>query len=446
MIDRIFSLLVIACGLALADFATAAPRPQTGDAVQQEDSWPTWRGSDRDGHSPSTGINTDWETNPPKLLWQAGGLGEGYGSVSIAQGMIFSTGNKQNQQVLTASALSDGKVLWQTPITDSLPGHDYAGARCTPTFSDGKVYAVPSSGGIVCLDATSGKKLWEHNFSKWGGRMMSVWGFSESPLVDEGFVLFTPGGPNAAIVKLDKDTGKEIWRSSIPAGGDGTNKVGKRLQKGAAYSSIVVGQISGVKQYVQLVAEGVVGIRANDGKLMWGYEDVSNDVAAIPTPLIGEDFVFASSGYGTGSCLLKISKNQNETKASVAYFLEANQFENHHGGMVAQDGYVYAGHGHGKGFPICIRISDGQVMWKERGPGTGSAAVVWVDNHLIFRYQNGTVALIQANPNSYRLKGQFRPVLQERESWAHPVVVNRRLYLREQDGIMCYDLAPASQE
>ena len=200
-------------------------------------------------------------------------------------------------------------------------------------------------------------------------------------------------------------------------------------------------KVGRIEQYVQLVAEGVVGVRASDGKLMWGYEDVSNNVAAIPTPVIGDGFVFASSGYGTGACRLDLKPKGREISAELKYFLPSRDFENHHGGMVLHQGYIYAGHGHNKGFPCCVRVSDGQVMWTERGPGSGSAAVVFVDDHLIFRYQNGTIALVEASPKNYRLKGQFTPVVQERESWSHPVVVGGKLYLREQNSIMCYDLA-----
>lgn len=410
-------------------------------SFSQEKDWPQWRGPNRDGKSLEQGIRTDWRQNPPEHLWTAEGLGEGYGSVSIADGMIFSMGNVNNQQVVTASKLDGGEVVWQTPVTRSKPEHDYSGSRSTPTYAEGKLYVVPSNGSIVCLDAKTGKVHWNRDFSDWQGRMMSVWGYSESPLVDGNFVLCTPGGPQAAIVKLDRRTGKEVWRCAIPRGGDGKNIQGKDLQKGAAYSSIVKQKVGKVDQYVQLVGEGVIGVRADDGKLLWGYEDVSNDVAAIPTPIVGDDFVFASSGYGTGSCRLDLKASGKNVSAKLNYFLRSNQFENHHGGMVLHDGYVYAGHGHNKGFPICVRVSDGKIMWNERGPGAGSAAVLMVDDHLIFRYQNGLLALVEVNPQVYKEKGTFKPVVQQGESWAHPVVLDGKLYLREQNSIMCYDLA-----
>lgn len=408
--------------------------------AQDYSSWPQWRGANRDAKSTFKGIATNWRENPPKHLWTGKGLGEGYGSISIAEGLIFSMGNSDGRQVVTASLLRDGSIQWQTAVTDSQPEHDYSGSRSTPTYYDQKLYVVPSNGAIVCLDATSGEVEWKRNFSDWQGRMMSVWGYSESPLVDGNSVLCTPGGPNASIVKLDRKTGKEIWRCSIPKGGDGRNIVGKNLQKGAAYSSIVKHRVGNLEQYVQLVAEGVIGVRASDGKLLWGYEDVSNNVAAIPTPIVGDDFVFASSGYGTGSCRLDLKAKGKKVTAKLKYFLRSNEFENHHGGMVLDNGYIYAGHGHNKGFPICVRVSDGEIMWTERGPGAGSAAVIMVDGHLIFRYQNGLVALVEANPQLYKEKGSFKPIIQQGESWSHPVVLDGKLYLREQNSIMCYDL------
>jgi outer membrane protein assembly factor BamB len=194
---------------------------------------------------------------------------------------------------------------------------------------------------------------------------------------------------------------------------------------------------------VQLTGHGVIGVRAEDGKFLWGYDRISNGTANIPTPIISGDLVFASSGYDDGgSALLRITGRGREAAAQEVYYMERRTFQNHHGGMVLVDGYIYAGHGHNNGFPICVELKSGKVMWggRERGPGTGSAAVTYADGDLIFRYQNGVVALIEANPREYRLKGQFTPVHKEGESWSHPVVAGSKLYLREQGVLMCYDL------
>lgn len=407
----------------------------TASSVVAED-WPQWRGLNRDGKATIENFNDDWTANPPKLLWTGDGLGQGYSSVSVADGVIYTTGNFDDGQSVIALSEDGGKELWRTPITESSPKHSYEGARCTPTVDGEHLYVVASSGKIACLTREKGDVVWSKDFKQeWGGRMMSGWGFSESPLVDGELVLCTPGGPDATIVALNKTTGDLVWKSAVP------DSVG-RGKGGAGYSSIVISHGAGVKQYVQLVGKGVIGVRASDGEFLWGYGKVANGTANIPTPIIDGDYVFSSSGYGTGAALLKLSAEGDGVKAKEIYFLTADVFQNHHGGMILDDGYVYAGHGHNNGFPICLELETGKVAWggKIRGAGGKSATIVFVNDHIIYRYQTGEVALVKATSEDYELKGSFRPEVVKEPSWAHPVVANGKLYLREQDSLMCYDL------
>jgi outer membrane protein assembly factor BamB len=267
--------------------------------------------------------------------------------------------------------------------------------------------------------------------------MMSGWGYSESPLVDGDKVLWTPGGSTAEVVCLNKLTGKLIWKCEPAFNGD-------HGKEGAGYSSIVISEALGIKQYVQLTGQGVLGIDAAKGKMLWSYTKVANKVANIPTCLVEGNYVFASTSYKTGACLLELKKVGGKIVAEEKYFLEGNVFNNHHGGMVLLNGHIYAGHQQNEGFPTCINMKSGEIVWgaKLRGPGKGSAAVLYIDDHLIFRYQDGIVALIEATPKEYVLKGTFTPDYQEGKTWAHPVVVNGKMYLREQDKLMCYQVGP----
>jgi outer membrane protein assembly factor BamB len=165
-------------------------------------------------------------------------------------------------------------------------------------------------------------------------------------------------------------------------------------------------------------------------------------VANIATPIVRANFVFASTGYQTGSVLLELQKDGDGVKARELYFLEASVLQNHHGGLVLVGNYLYGGHGQSKGFPICVELTTGKVAWGGdiRNAGTGSAAVVYADGNLVFRYQNGTVVLIEASPEGYKEHGSFAIPGVKDPSWSHPVVLDGVLYLREQDTLFAYDV------
>ncbi|MCA9247936.1 MAG: PQQ-like beta-propeller repeat protein [Planctomycetales bacterium] len=430
---------------ALAGFLLAVTPVSAAELNAASGGWPQWRGPHRDGLSAETGLNTDWETKKPELIWMADGMGKGYASVSIADGVIYTSGNFDDGQAIVAASAENGSVLWRTSLTEAPPKHGYDGSRTTPTLDGDRLYVVTSDGQIACLLRSGGQVVWKRNFKEdWNGKMMSGWGFSESPLIDGDWVLCTPGGKNAMIVALNKMTGEEVWKTAMPEYEKETGKNGGAINDGAGYASIVVSEGAGVKQYVTLVGRGLIGVRAENGQLLWRYKEVSNGTANIPTPIVSGDYIFASSGYKTGSALVHLVATDDGVDAEEVYFIDGAELQNHHGGMVLVGEHVYLGNGHGKGFPTCVELATGKIVWggKLRGPGDGSAAVAYYDKHLIFRYQNGEVGLIEATPKQYLLKGSFKPEHVEGPSWAHPVVAGGRLYLREQDKLMCYDLQP----
>ena len=398
--------------------------------------WPQWRGPDRDGKATVSGLKLDWNQSPPRHEWTIEGMGKGYASVSVVDGRLYTTGNLPDAQAVICVDLASRQRIWATPLTDGPPQHGYQGSRCTPAIDGDRLYVIGSNGQIACLRTGDGEVVWSKDFrQEWNGKMMSGWGFSESPLVDGDWVLCTPGGREAMVVALNKLTGQEIWRTDV----SDLEATGK---DGAAYSSIVISYGGGVKQYVQLIGKGLIGVRAHDGELLWNYDKIANRTANIPTPICLDDYVFASTGYGTGACLLKLTRDRDGVRAVEEYFLGSKTFQNHHGGMILDGDYIYAGHQHGRGLPICLKLKTGEVTWIEdnRKLASGSAAITYVNGQLIFRYQDGTLALIEATPEGYQLNGSFTPVYQEGKTWSHPVVVDGKLYLREQDKLMCYGL------
>ena len=433
------SIVHFSCALALVtlfaacEAAERASKSSRTSAAQGE--WPQWRGPDRNGISPERGLLDNWKAKKPRLVWTAKGLGSGFASISIADGRIFTMGDRDDEQFVIALDLKGGKEQWRTPIGKGWDKGGYAGPRCTPTVDGDRLYAVGTHGDLVCLDVATGKEHWSKNFkSDFGGKMMSGWGYSESPLIDGDKIICTPGAQDAMMVALDKNTGSELWRCKV-------GELGPSGKDGAAYSSVVISEAEGVRHYVQLVGRGMIGVRADDGKLLWNYNRVANGVANIPTAIVKDNHVFCSTGYQTGAALLKLSKGDDGLKAEEVYFLPSDKFQNHHGGMILVGDYIYAGHGHNKGFPICLELKTGNIQWgPERGPGTDSAAVAYADGDLYFRYQNGTVALIEATPDQYKLKGSFDIPDVTNPSWPHLVIAGGKLYVREQDALLCYDI------
>ena len=401
--------------------------------------WPQWRGPHRDGVSTETGLLKQWPEGGPKLLWNSRqvnsgqGVGVGYSSVSVADGRVFTMGDgrgqrgRQRKEYVFALDANTGKELWATPVGRA----DGDGPRSTPTVDGDRVYAVSRQGNLVCLSAKDGGIVWQKDYAKdFGGRMMSGWHYSESVLVDGDKVICTPGGDMATLAALDKRTGDVLWKSAVPNGG------------GAGYASIVTADVGGVRQYITLLRSGIVGVAADDGRFLWRYERIANGTANIPTPVIHGDLVFCSTGYGAGAALLRLSRADGGIAVQEVYFLRGNKLQNHHGGVVLMGDYVYGGHGHNAGLPFCLNLKTGKFAWGPvRGPGDGSAAVVYADGNLYFRYENGVMALIAATPEGYHVRSQFRlPDYLGTPSWPHPVVAHGRLYLRGNDVLLCYDL------
>jgi len=421
MLPRRFWCAVVMLSMSAC---TGAPVPHYRPAAPGHD-WPQWQGPARDAVSQETGLLQSWPSGGPSLVWRVKGLGGGYSGPAVADGRLFGMSYRGEDEVVWALEEDTGKELWTSRIAAanrhiSSPGQE--GSRCTPTVEGAQTYVLGVSGDLVCLDTASGKEIWRHNLvADFGGRVPS-WGYSESPLVDGDKVLATPGGDRATLVALDKKTGGTIWQAHVP----GSNA--------ATYSSIIAADVDGQRQYVQLLNGGVVGVEAANGKFLWRYVKPGHGISCS-TPLYHDHLVFAASGYGVGGGAARLTSAGNETHAAEVYF--SNHMKNHHGGIVLVDGYLY-----GSDDPrslVCLEFQTGKIMWESTKPGKGSIA--YADGRLYYRNEDGPVVLVEANPNSYVERGRFnQPERSGQKAWPHPVIANGRLYLRDQDLLLCYDV------
>ncbi|MBI2949287.1 MAG: PQQ-like beta-propeller repeat protein [Verrucomicrobia bacterium] len=386
--------------------------------------WPQWRGLNRDGVSTETGLLKKWPSGGPPLAWKTTALGSGFSSVSVAKGKIFTMGQGPDSSFVYALGEKDGKLLWSAKVGRPGDPGGYPGPRATPTVDGDLVFALGQYGDLVCLETASGQLKWRKSLTKdFGGRLMSGWGYSESPLVDGDKLICTPGGSKGTVTALNKTTGEVVWRS-------------KALTDSAAYASIIPVEFGGRRQYVVLTDASVAGLAAESGDLLWrGLRRGST--AVVATPIFHDGFVYVTSSYGTGCNLFQVTASSGAFKADQVY---ANRnMANHHGGVIRIGNYLY-GYSGDRSW-VCQEFKSGNVVWSEQGPGKGSIACA--DGLLYLRSESGkgTVALVQATPSGYKEISRFdQPNRSNQSSWPHPVIANGKLYLRDQDVLLCYEV------
>ncbi len=387
--------------------------------------WPRWQGPDGTRISRETGLLKEWPADGPRLIWTGTGLGTGYGSMAVAGDRVFLQGARGKESFVIALNRADGKEVWATalgPTETRMRSDRGAGPRGTPTVDGDRLYALTENGDLASLK-TDGTVVWKRNILRDFGGEQIQWLISQSPLIDGPHLVVSPGGSGAGMVKLDKLTGQTVWTS-------------KELGDTAAYASITVADVHGVRTYMTFTASAGVGVRASDGKLMFRYQQAANRVANVATPVYSNNRVFFTSAYGTGGGLLELSAQNGEIAAREVYF--TREMKNHHGGVVLVDGHLY---GFDDAILTCLEFATGKVMWRDRSVGKGS--VTYADGRLYIQGENNLVGLAEATPDGYREKGRFTIPEKSLPSWAHPVISEGRLYVRNQDILLVYDIKAA---
>ena len=380
--------------------------PAFAQEAQQAD-WPQFRGPNRDGKSPDTGLLKEWPAGGPKLLWKATNIGKGFSSPSIAGGTVYITGDVGDKLMVSAFDM-DGKPKWQIDNGPIFTGQ-HPGARSTPTIDGGKLYIIGGTGVVGCYDLKTRRRLWFKQLTRDLGGRPPTWGYAESVLIHRNLAIVTPGG-GGCIAALNKNTGATAWRS-------------RGFSAGAQYGSCIAFTHQNVPMVVAGTGSGIVGVSANNGQVLWSNPHSSGNTANCPTPAYADGYVFWATGYGKGGVCLKLGVSGQRVTATEAW--KTRDMVCHHGGYIIHDGYVYGNNGGGF---ACIELKTGATKWRERAVGKGS--LCYADGMLyLFGERGGRAALGTCSPDGLRITGQIT-VEGQGTSWAHPVVVGGRLYHR----------------
>ena len=372
--------------------------------------WPQWRGVNRDGVSAEKG----WSATNPKVLWKAN-LGPGCSSFAVVGDRVFSMGNDKDTGSVFCLDAKTGKILWQHSYPSPLDANKFEGGQCaTPTVDGDLVFTLGRQGQLFCLNKTTGAVVWSKDFVKDFGAKVAEWGYAGSPLVVGNMVLIDVGGPGASAVAFDKANGNVIWKAGDDA---------------QAYSSPCAFMLGGKQCVAFLNAVGLVVREAAEGKEVMRYPwKTSYDVNAA-TPIISGDKVFISSSYGHGGALVLLDP------ANPKAVWESKDMKNHMNSCVLWQGYLY---GFDDAKLTCMEFATGTVKWQQEGFGKGS--LILADGKLIVLTVDGNLVIAEASPEAYKELSKTPAVA--KKAWVAPVLANGRIYCRNNTGeVACFDVS-----
>ncbi|MHC4478371.1 MAG: PQQ-binding-like beta-propeller repeat protein [Planctomycetota bacterium] len=384
--------------------------------------WPQWRGWKRDGVSSETGLLKKWPEGGPKLLWSVDGLGKGYSTVAVANGLVFTTGLVDKEGILFAFDL-EGHPKWKKSYGPGWTG-SRDGVRTTPTVDGDSVYVMSGYGRVVCFDTKTGGRRWAVDTqSRFGGENIN-WGISESVLIEGQKVICTPGGQDATVVALDKQTGKTIWRS-------------KGLSDRSAYCSAILVERGDKRLVVTITDKSIVGIDAGDGTVLWQHPNKLHKGEPREvnpnSPVYHDGCIYVTSRW-IGATMLRLSEDGTRVKK----VRDDERFDPHHGGFVVVHGFIYGANTKGEKW-MCLEWATGKITYEHKWLGKGS--VTYAEGMLYcYEEKKGTVGLVKASPAGFEVVSSFLVSKGTDEHWAHPVVCGGRLYIRHGDALMAYDV------
>jgi outer membrane protein assembly factor BamB len=390
--------------------------------------WPQYRGPNHDGSTPEK-ISTKWPVEGPKQIWKAL-LGDSFGSFAVADGKAFCfiqrKVGEQDAEVAIALDANTGKELWASPL--GKPTYDRQGGdgpRSTPTVNGDFVYFLGAYQMLSCLDAKTGKGVWRHDLVKEFGGEVIKWNHAGSPILDGNLIFVNAGGDGQAFLAFTKKDGKLVWKS-------GNDK--------PTHASPVPATIHGVRQIIFFTQSGLVSTEAATGNILWQHP-FPFKTSTASDPVVWNDIVYCSAGYGVGGGACKISKNGNQFSAKELWRHEGGTV-NHWTTPVCKEGYLYGIFGFkefGRAPLNCVEIATGKEMWSQPGFGSGGATILVGGTHVLVQGDKGPLVLVEATPKGYNELARAQPL--GGKCWTMPVVSGGRIFARNTKEGVCLDVA-----
>ncbi len=401
--------------------------------------WPQYRGPNLDGSSPEKLAMKTWPVKGPRVLWRQK-TPNGFSSFAVGGGQAYTIVGPEiggeRREVVVAFDAKSGKQKWRVDLGSGDYEHDGGnagapdnkggdGPRSTPTYDNGRVYALSSQLALICLDAKTGKSIWRRDIMKENAGVQIKWKSAASPVIDGDLLFMAGGGPGQALMALNKKSGKVVWKGQDDL---------------MTHSTPTVADIHGVRQVIFFTQQGLVALETKSGKALWRY-DFPFKVSTAISPVVAGDIIYCSAGYGVGGGACQVSKKGASFSAEEIFRRPGDKFiANHWSTPVLHDGHLYGMFQfkkYGDGPIKCVDVKTGEVKWEQDGFGPGN--VVLVDGHLLALSDTGTLYLIKADPSGYHEVAKAK--ILGGKCWTTPVISDGRIYARSATEAVCLDVS-----
>jgi outer membrane protein assembly factor BamB len=397
--------------------ASASPSPGQAPA-EPANYWTNFRGPKRDGKYEEANISTNWPAGGLPVVWKQP-VGVGHASFVVADGKAYTIEQRRSQEVVAAYDMNNGRELWTQKWNAEYTDSTGDGPRATPTWDNGRIYALGATGELRCLDASSGAVIWGKNILSDNQAKNLQWAMAASPLIVDDKVIVLPGGTSGkSVVAYNKNNGAPVWRV---------------LNDTQAYVSPMLVELGGRRQIVVVSASRVVGLTPENGALLWEYPwDTDMGINVSQPVMVDKNRFFISSGYGKGAALVEVKGSGNSFTASTVW--ENTNMKNKFNSSVLYNGYVY---GLDEGILVCLDVNTGERKWKNGRYGYGQ--IILAGSHLIVTSDQGDVALVKATPDAYTEVTRFTAV--KGQTWNYPAIAGGRLLVRNSTEMAAYDIS-----